>query len=184
MVDVLSTLWNYSSVALAHSTDAYGAGGGDAFTDSAGAAGLVILTTQRFAKDATDFSQPQRMLQQSQARVVVLYCQASDGSRFLRTATEAGVGGAGYVWLGGDTMADSGLWMSDAVLASDAVLRERVLRGFFSIAPNGQPQGSAVYDAYYARRLQLPSTAGDGTTCNLETDDDGTYLWAQDHDNN
>eukprot|EP00966_Prymnesium_polylepis_P238365 5512863-Prymnesium_polylepis.1 len=28
MVDVLMTLWNYSSVALAHSTDAYGAGVG------------------------------------------------------------------------------------------------------------------------------------------------------------
>eukprot|EP00966_Prymnesium_polylepis_P334611 7389978-Prymnesium_polylepis.1 len=96
MVDLLQTLWNYSSVALVHSTDAYGAGGGDAFAESAGSAGLAILTRQRFAKDATDFSRHQRELQQSQSRVIVLYCQASDGSRFLRTATEAGVGGEGY----------------------------------------------------------------------------------------
>ena len=43
---------------------------------------------------------------------------------------------------------------------------------------------AAAYEGYLARQQQLPSSAGDGTSCSLETDDDGTYLWAQDHDNN
>eukprot|EP00966_Prymnesium_polylepis_P127427 2947385-Prymnesium_polylepis.1 len=184
MVDVLRVLFNYTSVALVHSADSYGAGGADAFGSAASASGLSIVTTQRFTKDATDFSAEHRALRQSAARVIVLFCQPSDGGRFLRTALEAGVGGAGYLWFGGDAVANSGLWEGDAVLSSDAVLRERVLRGFFSIAPNGQPQDSALYQGYLARRRELPPTLGDGTTCNLEADDDGTYLWAQDHDNN
>eukprot|EP00966_Prymnesium_polylepis_P109119 2525141-Prymnesium_polylepis.1 len=43
---------------------------------------------------------------------------------------------------------------------------------------------SATYQAYFARRRQLPPTMGDGVSCNLQTDDEGqTFLYAQDHDN-
>ena len=100
MVDVLRELWGYTSVALVHSTDAYGAGGGAAFTEAADIAGVTILTTQRVAQDAVNFQAQQQALQRSGARVVVLYCQASSGSRFMRTAYEAGVGGEGFLWLG------------------------------------------------------------------------------------
>ena len=182
MVDVLRTLFNYTGVALVHSTDSYGGGGGSAFAEAAQSAGLAIVSTQRFARDAVDFSTQQRALQQSRARVVVLYCQASDGSRWLRTSTEAGVGGEGYLYLGSYTLVDSGLWEGDAELAADTSLRLRVLKGFFSMVPNGQPQGSLAYQGYLARRRQLPHQLGDGTPCSSETDDVGTLLWAQDHD--
>jgi ABC-type branched-subunit amino acid transport system substrate-binding protein len=129
MVDVLQRLFNYTSVALAHSTDAYGAGGGSAFAEAADAAGLTVQMTERFPKDASDFSAKQRALQQSGARVVVLYCQASDGSTFLCTAFEVGLCGPGYLWFGGDTLADEGLWETDRMLASDEQLRERVAQG-------------------------------------------------------
>eukprot|EP00966_Prymnesium_polylepis_P337095 7391887-Prymnesium_polylepis.1 len=152
MVDVLRTMWNYTSAALVHSTDGYGAGGASAFAEAASSAGLVISTTQRFAKDSVAFTSQQHALQQSGARVVVLYCQASDGSRFMRTALEAGVAGDGYLYLGGDTFVDSALWLSDAMLAADTSLRERALKGFFSVAANGQPLDSAVYQGYLARR--------------------------------
>ena len=71
-----------------------------------------------------------------------------------------------------------------AALASDASLRERVLRGFFSMPLNGQPQDSPTYRGYLARRQQLPRIGGDGLPCSSEVDDDGAPLWAQDHDNN
>eukprot|EP00966_Prymnesium_polylepis_P107217 2482598-Prymnesium_polylepis.1 len=186
MVDVLTALLNYSRVALLHSMDAYGSGSGVAFADHAFATGLSIVSTMRFAKNSPDFSAQLRMLQQSAARVVVLFAQASDGSRFLRTALEAGVGGEGYLWLGGDTFAGSGLWESDPVLESDTTLRQRVLKGFFAVAPGGQPEGlaNATYQGYLMRRQQLAATRGNNVSCDLGTDEDGTYLWAQDHDNN
>ena len=84
MVDLLQTLWNYSSVALVHSTDAYGAGGGDAFAESAGSAGLAILTRQRFAKDATDFSRHQRELQRGDK--VLTLTKAIKWSRYCADA--------------------------------------------------------------------------------------------------
>eukprot|EP00966_Prymnesium_polylepis_P323912 7380038-Prymnesium_polylepis.2 len=107
-------LWNYTSVALVHSTDAYGAGIAAAFEQAAARSGLSIRTTQSFVKDASDFAPQQRALQQARSRVVVLLCQRSDGSRFLRSALEAGVGGDGYLYFGGDTLADPGLWEADA----------------------------------------------------------------------
>ena len=142
MVDVLQTLWNYSLVALVHSTDSYGSGGANAFARAAVASGLAIRTTQSFPKDSSDFSAQHRALLQAGSRIVVLICQAYDASRFLRTAQQAGVGGAGYLYFGGDTVATSGFWESDEALASDGSLRQLVLRGLFSIIPNGQPQGS------------------------------------------
>ena len=57
-----------------------------------------------------------------------------------------------------------------------------MLRGFFSVYSQGPP--TSLYQDYLARRQRLPSTTGDGTSCDLETDDDGNYLWAQDDDGN
>eukprot|EP00966_Prymnesium_polylepis_P319750 7376179-Prymnesium_polylepis.1 len=182
MVSILQELWSYTSTALVHSTDAYGSGLGNALADAAFVAGLTLSVTLRFSKDAVDFSTQHRALQQSAARVVVLVCQASDGSRFLRTAFEVGVGGEGYLWLGADSLVDSSVW-EDPKLASDPVLREQVLKGFFSVLPNDHRQGSASYQAYLARRQQLlPESTGDSVACSLDTDDDGNDLWVQDHD--
>eukprot|EP00966_Prymnesium_polylepis_P184222 4269686-Prymnesium_polylepis.1 len=95
MVDVLQNLLQYSTVAVAHSTDEYdGAGGRRAFTDSAYSAGLTIAALVTFANDATEFSTQYRRLLQSRARVIVLFAPASDGARFMRSGLEAGVGGA------------------------------------------------------------------------------------------
>ena len=102
----------------------------------------------------------------------------------MRSALELGVGGEGYLWFGGNVFVDAGLWMSDEMLKSDLSLRQRVLQGMLATMPNGRLRGSFRYQAYVARRQELPANKGNGSSCNLETDDDGTYLWAQDHDNN
>jgi len=181
MVNLLRSLWNYTTVALVHSTDAYGSGIAGAFQRRSFEAGLEIRTTQNFVQDATDFSVQQRSLLRAGSRVIVLLCQQVDSSRFMRKALDVGIGGDGYLWLGGDTLAESGVWESDAELASDPSLRLKVLRGYYAIGPWST---SALYQSYFARRLRLPPTRGNDGSCSLERDDDGTLLWAQDHDGN
>eukprot|EP00966_Prymnesium_polylepis_P249946 5778038-Prymnesium_polylepis.1 len=78
MCDVLQLLWDYTSVALVHSTDTYGSGGANAFSDKAYSSGLRVIITARFSNGAADFTQQQRALLQSKARVVVLLCQERD----------------------------------------------------------------------------------------------------------
>eukprot|EP00966_Prymnesium_polylepis_P066679 1548294-Prymnesium_polylepis.1 len=80
MVSILANLWNYTSFALVHSQDTYGAGGAIALANAADAAGLTIVTTQRFVKDTEDFEAQLRQVDNSNARVIVLYCHAGDGS--------------------------------------------------------------------------------------------------------
>eukprot|EP00966_Prymnesium_polylepis_P051251 1186161-Prymnesium_polylepis.1 len=119
MVDVLQSLWNYTTVSLTHSTDSYGSGYADAVSRRAVVTGLQIATTQSFLKDATEFVLQQRALLKAGCRIIVLICQRSDGARFIRTALQEGVGGEGWLWIGGDTFAASELWSNDPVLATD-----------------------------------------------------------------
>jgi hypothetical protein len=42
--------------------------------------------------------------------------------------------------------------------------------------------GRCLLSVAGARRQQLLSSTGDGVACSLDTDDDGNYLWVQDHD--
>ncbi|KAL1527507.1 hypothetical protein AB1Y20_008897 [Prymnesium parvum] len=183
MADLLLHLWGYRTVALVHSNDPYGIGGADAFLSAA----LVVgLTVPSFAARATHFVPQQRALRQSGARVVVLFCQSSDGARVLRHALAAGVGGEGYLWLCGDTLATLAMWEDDDQLAASAALREAALRGTFAIAPlagDASPRLAAFYSRAVAARAAA-AAGGSGGGCDLETDDDGNYLWAQDVDDN
>jgi len=178
MVDLCQNLWNYTTVALAHSTDVFGSGASTAFVDTASASGMLIITRQWFATSASDFSRQQSALRQSGSRVIVLICQVSDGSRFMRTAHEMGVGGPGYLWL---SNLDDLMWETDSLLASDVALRDSVLTGYFSILANGKPQHLPEYQSYVARRQLLSPTLPDlpGGSCNEERDDDGEFLWAR-----
>eukprot|EP00966_Prymnesium_polylepis_P299471 6920428-Prymnesium_polylepis.1 len=185
MIDLLLKLWNYTSVALVHSTDAYGAGGADAVAQAARMTGLTIRTTLSFHLGASDFSVQQHDLLQAGSRIIILFSQRTEGTRFMRGALEVGVGGEGFLWLGSDVFADSGVWTDDAALASDAALRERLLTGFFSIIANGQPESSVHYRGYLERRSRLPTFGGEGDApCSMEMDDEGGLLWALDHDDN
>ena len=121
-------------------------------------------------------------LLESLARVIVIIGQENDVSQFMTAATLYGVGGPGYMWIGVDW---SGVLYEGNPKLSDApALRHRVLKGGFSIAP-GNAEGTQVYEEYSERQKKMPATGGNGTSCNLESDDDGsTFLWAQDHDGN
>eukprot|EP00966_Prymnesium_polylepis_P234505 5424277-Prymnesium_polylepis.1 len=109
----------------------------------------------------------------------------ADGSRFLRTAYERhGLGGEGYLWFGAPTLAHHGLWENDPVLSSNHELRERILKGLFASSANGQSGDTGLHEQYVRRRQQLSPLIGGGASCSLETDDDGNFLWLQDHDDN
>ena len=57
------------------------------------------------------------------------------------------------------------------------------VRGAFVVL-SGNSAGSAHHSAYLDRRRQMPAMSGPDGWCNLETDTMGTFLYAQDHDNN
>ena len=94
-----------AALALVHSANTYGEGAAGAFTSIAKASGLAITTTQFFRPGATDFLTIQRALLDSRSLVIVLFAQPLDGSRFLRSSFELGLGGEDYLFFGGDTMA-------------------------------------------------------------------------------
>eukprot|EP00966_Prymnesium_polylepis_P081352 1884688-Prymnesium_polylepis.1 len=168
MVDCLIMLFNYSVVSLVHSTDAYGTGAANAFMQQASISRLSIVTKQFFQKDASDFSQQQHELVRAGSRVIVLVCQVSDGQRFLSTASqEHGIGGAGYLFFG-----------------LNSLISTVCTRGYFWILANHESSGFERQQAYLSHQEQLRVAARDPTTCLMETDDNGHYLWAQDHDNN
>ena len=183
MVDMLQHLFNYTSIAMAYASSMFHVDLAEKFSNAAHSSQLDILTKQRFMKDATQFSTSIRALKRSGARVIALFAIDGDMSRFLREAFEAGVGGEGYLWL--LPQGSSALWESDDApggTASDVVLRERVLKGTFALTLGRS--SSPTYQPYLARRRALPPTDGINGACNMEQDDDGNLLWAQDEDNN
>eukprot|EP00966_Prymnesium_polylepis_P244699 5659963-Prymnesium_polylepis.1 len=86
-------LFNYTSVALVHSTDAYAAGGASAMQLASSEAGLGLSVVVSFLENAIDVAQEVDQLRLSAACVMLLFSQGQDGSNFVRAALEAGVGG-------------------------------------------------------------------------------------------
>ena len=176
MADILLNLLQYSTVSLVSSTDAYGTGAANAFDGVADTRGVARLTDIRFTAGSSSFASEVLQLQRSGSRVIVLLCQGSDGARFMHQALEKGVGGDGYVWMvGDDSLSDASSWTNETA-------RLVAAKGLFALRPSAK-DGSAEHDAYLARRRQLPLTSSASGQCSEEKDDDGTYLWQQDHDN-
>ena len=163
---VLSRLPRRRHSALVTGGDPYSSSGSADLAKAAESASITIATTQVITdSDAMgNFSSQLRQLELTEANVFVLWCPTALAGHFLRSAYETGIGGEGTLWLGADTLVDSGLWEGDAQLASDRQLRQRVLRGLFSVAPVGQPT-TASYEAYLAvtltRHSNLPPRLSD-----------------------
>ena len=99
MVDVLKNLLDYNAVALVFTTDSYGTGGARTITEAASASGISIRATVSFALGTVSFERAIETLVQSSARVIVMYCQTAEAYRFVLSATQAGLGGPGYLWV-------------------------------------------------------------------------------------
>ena len=116
MADLLTGLFGYSAVATAASTDNYGSAGIAAFLTAASDLGMSVLTSVIFAKDSTAFDNQFDELKRVDARIIVVFCQASDAGPFMRGAYEAGIGGSGYMWFGSDAVTISDTWLNNNVL--------------------------------------------------------------------
>ena len=73
----------------------------------------------------------------------------------MREAYEAGLAGPGYLWFGSNELASHRLWEADDAMAMNVSLRDRTLRGFLALAPNGFREDFAGSTGYLARRDQL-----------------------------
>jgi ABC-type branched-subunit amino acid transport system substrate-binding protein len=180
--DLIKNLFGYTRVATASSLDGYGSAGIAAFHQEAASVGITVITSVTFDNNANDFSSQYAELQRSNAHVIVLFCQASDAGPFMLGAYNYGIGGPGFMWFGSDAVTQSDTWLNNGVLVDDA-LRLNVMKGFFGLTPS-IGQGTALYEGYMERVRSSPATDGNGTLCNLATDDDGTLIWAHDHDGN
>lgn len=103
-------------------------------------------------------------------------CQESDGYRFVQGAIGEGIGGDGFLWLHSDPIDVRSLISSGTPLNPAEQLL--LFKGAFTskaVVDKSRPS----YQAYRARQLRLSPTSGDGSGCSLETDDDGSFLWAQ-----
>ena len=81
-----------------------------------------MLTAQTFAKDASVFTEQYDELRKVDARIIVIFCQASDAGPFMKGAFEAGIGGPGYMWIGSDAVVKSDTWLNNGVMAETAKL--------------------------------------------------------------
>ena len=138
MVGVLVKLWNYTRVAVVHSTDAYGAGGATGFAQAAFAQGLTVTTSISFNEASTDFKTAIARLCQTGSRVIVLFGQGSDASRLMHDAL---------------------------VRKYDRNKTAAAMQSYYNRSlPRNAPGPKSA--AYYSYRYNLPAGAGDhsGTT--------------------
>jgi hypothetical protein len=87
------------------------------------------------------------------------------------------------MWFGSDATAREDTWLLNDVMLN-TTLRSVVMRGYMGLSASVD-QDAVVYTEHAARLRAVPPTTGNGTHCNLATDDDPTnpsYIWAQDHD--
>lgn len=178
LVDILIDRWQFTRVALVSSSDLYGAQGAIALTAAAMRRNLTISASLTFPEGTQDFRLIYQDLEAREARVIILFMHAVDAGPLLRGAFEHGLGGPGFLFIGSDATASSSLWELDNTLDGDQTLRERVLQGFFALAPtSGTPERLA---AFYERLQARPSTLQNPSTgeCSTEADDDGRKLWA------
>eukprot|EP00966_Prymnesium_polylepis_P213844 4952497-Prymnesium_polylepis.1 len=130
MADLLVNYFEYMTVAVVYESSTYGENLYLAFRSYAPDYGITLAQAVTFAPGADSFSSQFTAVKQSGSQVILLLCQATDGSRFMRGAyMDGGVGGVGYLNLVGDSMAGSDVWTADEMLSANVTLRELVLRG-------------------------------------------------------
>ena len=181
IIDILTNLFNYTAIGVVSSQDSFNAPTAEALVSKASAAGIATTYTPPFQSGTTDFTSQHRLLLQSGNRIIVIFCYESDAGRFLVESYRAGIGGEGFLWIGGVALTTDIIWQQTPELLADPALRLRLLQGTYGLST---PSADA-YEAtnFRARQRRLPSSLGNGSNCDLETDHDGNLLWAQDHDN-
>ena len=152
-----------------------------------------MLASTSFANGQANFSSNVDVLRRSGALVVVLFCQATDASRFIQATQDAGL--ANITWVGSESVTTAvrsmvasspdqasrlrGLRLSSNQ-SQDYRLRAHVLLppwiGFAGLGPSSGV--GEAYTSFQARLNAFSATViGDGW-CSNATDDEGRLLWA------
>ncbi|KAL1503142.1 hypothetical protein AB1Y20_011204 [Prymnesium parvum] len=179
LADTVKNQFGFTRVATVASSDAYGSAGISAFHAAAQTLGIEVLTQQSFVRDSLNFDEQIRQLYSSRTKITILFCQASDAGKLMVAAYQQNYGGPGYVWIGSDAVTKEDTWLNGGVMLNET-LRLSVMKGFFGCLPSGG-QDLPQFAPFAAR---LRDFAFSSPPCNLETDDDGRLIWAQDHDDN
>jgi hypothetical protein len=127
-------------------------------------------------------------LRLSRARIIAVIAQASDAARFIGQAyRDGGIGGAGYLWFTADGATNYDM-LDSAELAPDSTTRAAIAKGIVGtgLGAPSNARHAAFRQALAARSPTTPQLSGSSgvcpneaasAACNLETDDDGNYIW-------
>ena len=94
--------YGFDTVATLATSDDYGLGGIGVFETEAARDGITVSTSQRFSPEASNVRAQLQAIKDSGARVIVLNAVIQDAITVFSQATEAGITGRGWVWVGTD----------------------------------------------------------------------------------
>ena len=191
--DVVRNLFGYTAVAIVHSDDEFGEDSEAQFSQLAArsvngvsVSVLLRLRINAIVSQAYDslHAEEYEVLLKSEARVVVILCQAPTAGAFMSGALERGIGGSGYLWLGNNGPTDTATYTEGVLGSSSAKWRLRVMKGYFGSQPSLGVEGSrTAIGVRMVQRLNARApTGGNATHCDLRTDYYGHYVYAQDTD--
>ena len=167
--------YSWGKVAVMSDTSSYGASGAQAVVEAAKEAGIDVLTYQTFAKDQDSFAAEIAAVKETKARVIILFCQAADGGNLMYQAYQAGLGGPGFAFLGGDALMNENLINAMTTAgATDAEILA-VTKGFVGLTP-GRDETSAEWDAYTALWAVQPDTITSTGVCSSAVDASGETI--------
>eukprot|EP00736_Rhodelphis_marinus_P000467 Rmarinus@m.7904 len=170
--------FGWGRVATIASTDTYGSFGIDAFQSRAKELGIELLVTRSVSNNQEDVSQELQAIKDAEARIIVMFCQASDAANILETGYSMGIVGPGFQWIGCDATTQTSMF---SLFSAEADV-DAIMRGYLGLRPSSS--GGALYDSMVERWVQQPCTGGDSCAsgCSNAQDDDGHYIWLHDHD--
>ena len=172
----LVTAFSWNRVATMSGLDSYSVYGIQEFNKYATASSLTVLASQTFNEGQTDFSSEITALEESQARIVILFSRALEAGKLLAQAYTMKVGGSGYVFIGSDAVskADTTTEMTTAGLTDSQI--EEQMKGYLGFIPGAVEDSWAAKAAFEAAWVAQTDTKV-GTICSVEVDDLGNSVF-------
>ena len=121
--------FGWKEVATLATSDDYGQGGIKIFEDEAKKQGITVLTSQKFAGEATDIKSQLLAIKDSGAHVIVLNVIVQDAVTVFSQAADAGITGEGWVWIGSDGSTQ------EQVFANSTKIKD-AMQGMIGTRPN------------------------------------------------
>ncbi|KAK3239063.1 hypothetical protein CYMTET_50982 [Cymbomonas tetramitiformis] len=168
--------YNWSSVVTVSAADSYGETATGKFDKAAEDLNISVANRLTYKLGVEDFSEVVRGLQESHSHIIVTFGYAVDIGRLMEQAYAAGVGGEGFVWVGGADTAQPKLWegMSSNVSESE---RNAIMQGYLGV--RGYINTSTPEYVAFAERWRAQPATMDPVTgwCSSAMDDAGAPIY-------